>query len=435
MSVEQIYDIAFAYRNSALETIGPGTFAGFFVMLSTFAVPLCYSLFRKDLSTLVTLWSLLFVYHSVALINSFHATTFGAGADARAFYNNAVDIAFAGDFELLFGAGSTVYENFLGVLYFYLGPSVYLASELSVLAFLFSCVYLVKTAALIGLYDYRRWILIFFGVLPTMWLLSSIPMREAYQYLFFLLTVYFGIKMHLNRDLRLFPLVLLFAVCMGLFHKGLVLFMVPLVLIVSFFTIEGDSSRFERARGGRYYHVFLYSALSAVVFSVVVLVVQRAELLHDTPKAVISGEAFEYVREYREGGSEHRATYGIDFEDENPLVLTSSLIKMVFYYFFYPFPWVVQNLMDVYAVIEIFWRAVLIFSSCWLVYTSRGDSRRIYMMLLTLFFVNSFIWAVGTKNYGTAIRHHLVPYWIIVLLGTPFFVEYVKSKLRFLKSP
>lgn len=33
------------------------------------------------------------------------------------------------------------------------------------------------------------------------------------------------------------------------------------------------------------------------------------------------------------------------------------------------------------------------------------------------------MWALGTKNYGMAIRHHLVPYWIIVLLGTPVLAE------------
>ncbi|MCG8344626.1 MAG: hypothetical protein MI685_05625, partial [Chlorobiales bacterium] len=48
---------------------------------------------------------------------------------------------------------------------------------------------------------------------------------------------------------------------------------------------------------------------------------------------------------------------------------------------------------------------------------SKGNYRRIYAMLLILYFINSVMWALGTKNYGTAIRHHLVPYWIIVLLG------------------
>ncbi|MCG8345756.1 MAG: hypothetical protein MI685_11450, partial [Chlorobiales bacterium] len=65
---------------------------------------------------------------------------------------------------------------------------------------------------------------------------------------------------------------------------------------------------------------------------------------------------------------------------------------------------------------------------------SKGNYRRIYAMLLILYFINSVMWALGTKNYGTAIRHHLVPYWIIVLLGAPIVSEYLKMLFVFVRS-
>ena len=41
-----------------------------------------------------------------------------------------------------------------------------------------------------------------------------------------------------------------------------------------------------------------------------------------------------------------------------------------------------------------------------------------------------FMWAMGTVNWGTATRHHLVGYSVIVLLGAPGLILFMR-KLHF----
>lgn len=54
--------------------------------------------------------------------------------------------------------------------------------------------------------------------------------------------------------------------------------------------------------------------------------------------------------------------------------------------------------------------------------------------LLILYFSMSLLWAMGTINYGTAMRHHIVPFWILVVLGAPpkldRFARLFRIKLR-----
>ena len=40
-------------------------------------------------------------------------------------------------------------------------------------------------------------------------------------------------------------------------------------------------------------------------------------------------------------------------------------------------------------------------------------------LMLILFFSMSIMWAVGTTNYGTAIRHNMLTWWILVIGGVP----------------
>ena len=69
-----------------------------------------------------------------------------------------------------------------------------LGEQSSILAFAFSCIILFKIIRQLGLENYSFPALIFFGTLPIIVLLASVTLRESYEILFFMLVVYFGIK-------------------------------------------------------------------------------------------------------------------------------------------------------------------------------------------------------------------------------------------------
>ena len=76
--------------------------------------------------------------------------------------------------------------------------------------------------------------LFLFGALPSMFFFGSVTLRESFQVLFLITTVYFGLKMHLKSGLSAYPVMMvLSAILMGITHKGLIVY--ALFLIVLFF--------------------------------------------------------------------------------------------------------------------------------------------------------------------------------------------------------
>ena len=96
-----------------------------------------------------------------------------------------------------------------------------------------------------------------------------------------------------------------------------------------------------------------------------------------------------------------------------------SVIKMYGYYLFAGFSWRFDKLVDVYASIEAIFRVTLIYFSVLGWCKAVGLQKRLLGLMLVLYISMTLLWAMGTTNYGTAMRHHLVSWWIIVILGVP----------------
>ena len=64
-------------------------------------------------------------------------------------------------------------------------------------------------------------------------------------------------------------------------------------------------------------------------------------------------------------------------------------------------------------------RMILIYFSVKQWRKAYGSQRRLLGLMLILYFSMTFMWALGTTNYGTGIRHHMLSWWIIVIVGLP----------------
>ena len=152
-------------------------------------------------------------------------------------------------------------------------------------------------------------------------------------------------------------------------------------------------------------------------------------------KSVFSGKGLKYVTDYRtrlmfEKSPDARANYGImlDMSSLGSLIKTTSLVYL--YYLFAPFPWQITNGLDIYAFTESLMRFLLILISIIFWYRAEGGKRRIRGLLLIIYFSMTLLWAMGTVNYGTSIRHHLLSNWIIVILGGSGLIEIIVRKFR-----
>ena len=96
---------------------------------------------------------------------------------------------------------------------------------------------------------------------------------------------------------------------------------------------------------------------------------------------------------------------------------------MLTYFLFAPFPWQIKDVLDVYASMESLLRLVLIYCSVKHWYNAYGLQRQMLGLLLVLFFSMSFLWAIGTSNYGTGMRHNIVAWWILSITGVPILMR------------
>ncbi len=390
----------------------------YLLFLTIWIVPICEREFRNNAHLMWAYWFVIFLHQAVAFTNAYLFPTISGANDAHGFHTKAIEIAQSENFG--FSIGGLFYRNMLGVVYWIFGPSLMLGQQLSILAFSISCVVLVKILCQLELSRYKVVILLAFGALPTMVFLGSITLRESYQVVFFMLTVYFGLKMHLAGCInRSFLFMIMSAVLMGIFHQALSVYAFLLVVLFMLWSYR-PASRLWRVKKMR--------LLATLAIPVLMLGVVNFTAVDRPLAGFVTGdvELLERVAWYRDVATVSRASYGISLDLSSPFMTIYSTFLMYIHYLFAPFPWQISKVLDVYALIESFSRLVLICFALKNWRNAYGAQRRLLGLMLILFFSVTFLWALGTTNYGQAIRHHMMSWWIILILGIPPLMEKLK---------
>ena len=168
-------------------------------------LPIFVREFRNSARITLAYWFVIGLHQSVAFTNTFLFTTLGAAGDSHTYHTEATKIgqALALNIHCCDSVGRiySFFEGLLGTIYWIFGSSQLLGSQLSILMFAVSCIVLVKIVDLLELSHYRVYILLIFGSLPSMVLLGSVTLREPYQISFFMLAVYFGLKMIVEKNI------------------------------------------------------------------------------------------------------------------------------------------------------------------------------------------------------------------------------------------
>jgi hypothetical protein len=408
--------------------VDEGTVYALVLSFSIWLLPIFIREFRSDWQMILAYWFVLTLHQVIAFTNLYWFTTLGSDADAIRFHLAAAEIAKSGEFNIRLGGA--FYENILGKLYSLFGISHMLGQQFSLLAFAGSCVVLIKMLSLLKLSYYRVPILLAFGALPSMVFLGSVTLRESYQVLFFMLTTYFGIKMHMKSGVnRGFVFFIISALAMGLFHKALIIFSVFLIILFLMWSLRPTSQLWYIKK----------LRLLAVFFVPVVLgcIVVLTEMgLSGSAVAMLKNmDVFEAIQRYRDNSPITRASYNVHLDFNSLFTIIYSGFLMYGNYLFTPLPWRIENILDFYAFIEVVLRIVLIYFSVKHWHNSYGSQKRLFGLMLILFFSNSFMWAMGTTNYGTAIRHNLLSWWILVIVGLPPFLERLRAITKTLAVP
>ena len=404
---------------------------GYLLILLSFYIVIRLQKKWKNDNLTFALCFVLAMHHVIALTNAYLFTFKGADADANRFHRLAAEWAVSG--KLSVKVGAEFYQQLLGIFYRIFSPSHLFGEELSIIAFIFSCLILIKLIHLINLEKYQVGLLLMFGLLPTNLVLCSVTLRESYQILFFMLAVYWGLRFHLKPTKGAMVFCVFSAIIMGCLHRALILYILLLLpVLFLWFPKQVSSSPDSRWRSPRKRFIVIGVILILIVgilFIGVLLEIKGLSAL----RSVFSGKGLKYVADYRtklmfEQSPDARTNYGIML-DVSPIISFLKSVWLIYiYYLFAPFPWQITNWLDVYAFAESLLRFILILFSIISWYRAEGLQRSIWGLLLIIYFSMTLLWSAGTVNYGTSIRHHILSNWIILIAGGSRLIEFLSQQ-------
>jgi len=237
---------------------------GFLLIFLSFYIIIKFHKKWKDHHLTIALFFILAIHHIIALTNTYLFIIHGADADAVRFHRLGVEWAMDGKWSIMVGA--EFYQQFLGIFYRIFGPSHLLGEELSIIAFLFACFVLIKLIDFPDITKYRVGLLLMFGLLPTNLVLGSVTMRESYQILFFMLSVYWGLRFHLEPTKGAMIFCVFSAIIMGFFHNALILYILFLLpVLFLWFPKQVSSSPDSRWRFSRKRFIVIGAILILII--------------------------------------------------------------------------------------------------------------------------------------------------------------------------
>lgn len=331
----------------------------------------------------------------VAIWNGYFGPSFGAELDAATFHLTALEYSENPTFDK-FRVG-WVYTVFLGLVYYFVGGSLFVGGVLSCVAWLVSALVLVKCFNIFLINKFVQAKAMFvYALLPSSVFFTGVTLREPFQLLFLNIAIYAFLRVYFKKSYWSYLLLIISIVFAGALHGALMAFGVFFLCGVFLLSSLKSNSAYFPIRlfiGALFFSVLVW--LFFIAFS------KTAYNLEDgLDVAVASFQA-------RALDAEGRANYRTDTDISGFLDLAIFAFISFFQYLFEPLPWKVSTISDVFLMAENFFRFVLMLMATrvFLFPNSHKNNAVVFIAFFCLFL--EIIWSVGTINWGTAARHHL----------------------------
>lgn len=384
---------------------------------------------RRDSGVAQAYLITVFLHAAAALIYLYIPGVLPSRGDAIAFHKTAVALQTTADWP--FGLSSLLYKWCLAHVYSWVGPSWLFASAVTVYAFAASVFVLAKLMETLEVQHGKGLVILLYGALPTSILYGSVPLREPFQVLFFMAACYMLLRFRLTGNPIYLILSIPAAALMGMLHKGLLVY-APF-LIVLFLLVRMDvSAKAGPTRGRSWLHRLMAVSLAAGFIAALPLATEQLQGVqgaHVLTAASGEGGLTDYAAKHRSSDNinQGRTAYGTSLDTSSPVSFATSMATIFFYYLFMPFPWQVNNFLDIYAFTEVVLRVVTLFAIYKMWRSKTQVHPHVIKGFMLVYLTMAVLWAAGTTNYGTATRHHMKHQWIVLLLGVPAVVQMIPS--------
>ena len=395
----------------------PRDLAGWFILVMSFLFVLVMPQIRSNVSLRYAVWFVLFCHHLMALI--FALGPDDLFKDAQSFHRHATQYAASGD--IVYAIDFEFYSQALGFFYrlggFYQlgGESRLLGAEISVGFFVIALLLFIKLLEQLEVESHQPLLILLFGCLPSVVFFTSITIRESWELALFLA---YSVLLFRFLDRPAIPVLLyifLAILVFGFLHKGLILFALFLSIVVLaiswWLTLTGKAAL----------SVSVCAVLVPLGLALIVLIVSKYDFRNSAiVNALLAGRVLENIEGSRGliARDEPRSAFDVDLDFGSFFHFTITYVQVYWRYLFGPFIWGVENIKDAVASSEALLRLILF--SGMIVSLFRTPLKVKTLILVTLYITMTMLWALGTTNYGQAIRHHVLTNWILIAMGAPF---------------
>lgn len=382
----------------------------FFIMNSIALLPL----FRKNKKIFTFVISIINLRFFLMITNVYIVKLPGSNEDAVRFVRNAFQIS-TGNLKVDSIVGAGLYENFLSFFIKYISYNPMYLHLLSNIAFLISVYIFMLFADKLKFSLNNTFIgLIILNFLPSIVMNTVTTLREPYQILFLMLYSYFLYKFIESDKIKYLILFTVSTILFGLTHNGLIIMIPILIFIGAIMYITTRNLTFKS---------LAIIFISFILFIVIILMMISGVISSQFTESISSGEGLEYAEQYREGSPDSRATYTGSLDTSNILTFLISSSILFIKYMTSPLPWMMTSPIDLISLFENLIRIILLI----VVFKNIRDVRGIFSKsILVIYFSIEILWAMGTSNWGTAARHHIVAFPFPIL---SFLI--IKNELEF----
>ncbi|MDZ7841077.1 MAG: hypothetical protein U5R46_09720 [Gammaproteobacteria bacterium] len=388
--------------------------ASLILVLVSLVMPACLARARDLRPAIVPLILIAVLLNAVSLYNVIEGPLPGAQWDARSFHTEAESALRNGTWpEISIGTG--VYTWLLTAVYRITGAELLAGQALSVIAGMAALLAVAAIARNLAL-TARPYALVVAiagcGLFPPFVFHSALTFREPFQLATLAWGIHFALAAHRQGEFRkLIPAVACF-LFMGMFHH--ILLALAVVLAVgSVFLVALSGSR----QGRRSVYMFAFAGIVLVSGTYLVVKVPATggnDYVNEIRK---KGGILSALDEYRNDieAREPRTSFGDEIDTTSTGPLATGLARNYFHYQFKPYVTDIELPADLVPFAASTARALCLLVILAAIATWRRDPRIWY--LVTVYVVMTFLWSVGTTNYGQAFRHHALTDWMVVLLA------------------
>ena len=348
----------------------------------------------------------------LAAINSFYSPLLGAEFDAIKFHETAEMVALSWDnIDLRTG---WIYATALGIIYKYTFSSIFVGCLVSVFAWGISAIILNKIMDIFKIQDNSRTIiLILYAFWPSAIIFTSVTLREPFQLLFLNLTIFSYVKIFLQKKTKYTFLFLGSLVCLALIHKMFVGVSFIFLLFYGFsFVLSLDKKNIK-------YFFYIFVILIIITsFSLDIIVdyfFSKIPLDKFSIYRIISFHINNMT--FSRASYLNEEIYLYNFYDFFKYFLSS-----IGNYFIQPSPFRQETLFDMLLFFENTIRLILLFLAFLNLFKFMNINYKFFVIIFLAYISLEIIWALGTNNWGTAVRHH------VPSMGLLFFLSFFSIK-------